>query len=63
MVEPDLPELAWPLSEGGGKVQADAQQQTIELLSPYVEALKGDAQQWVRMARALPGSGDGAGQW
>jgi len=54
VVEPDLPELAWPLSEGGGKVQSAAQQQTIALLKPYIDALKGDAQQLVRMAKALP---------
>jgi len=56
VIEPDLPELDWPLSQGGVKVISDAQQQTIKLLDPYVDGLKGDVQQLVRMAKALPRS-------
>lgn len=32
VLEPDLPELAWPLSVGGVKVQSDARQQAIDVL-------------------------------
>jgi len=45
VVEPDLPELVWPLSRGGIEVQADAQRQAVELLQPWVSDLEGDAQQ------------------
>ncbi len=52
VVEPDLAEMTWPLNKGGAKVQRNAQLQSIELLQPFVDALKGDAQQLVRMRKA-----------
>lgn len=42
VVEPNLPEITWPLSEGGVKVQMSAKQQAEELLEPYVEILQTD---------------------
>ena len=35
VIEPNLPELAWPLSSGGAKIQAEAMQQVMKLLGPY----------------------------
>ena len=45
VVEPDLPEISWPLSKGGPEVQVEAQRQAEKLLQPYVAALKNDTQQ------------------
>ena len=42
VIEPQLPELGWPVTEGGPKVQQAALAQTLELLQPYVEALQTD---------------------
>jgi len=42
VVEPDLPELAWPLSEGGARVQAAAMQQTLDLLKAHSGTLASD---------------------
>ncbi len=39
VVEPDLPELGWPLTEGGPRVQQAALAQTLALLSPLADAL------------------------
>ncbi len=40
VVEPDLPEITWPLSKGGVAVQISAQQQAEKLLQPYIETLR-----------------------
>lgn len=40
IVEPELPELNWPLSTGGLEIQTAAMAQTLEFLQPYVETLK-----------------------
>lgn len=40
VVEPNLPELVWPLSKGGVEVQISAQQQTEALLGPHIEILQ-----------------------
>jgi len=45
VLEPDLPELKWPLSKGGPNVQTDAYKQTKQLLAPYVDMLKHNARQ------------------
>jgi len=50
VIEPKLPELAWPVTEGGPGVQAQARTQTATLLRPYLEALLSDPR------RRLPGS-------
>jgi len=42
VIEPSLPELTWPMTEGGSVVQAAAEAQAIELLQPYMGALLGD---------------------
>lgn len=36
VIEPDLPEITWPLSEGGAQVQMAAKQQVEALLKPYL---------------------------
>ncbi len=41
-IEPSLPELPWPMTEGGPRVQAAAMEQTELLLRPYREALLSD---------------------
>lgn len=40
VVEPELPELTWPLSTGGAEIQLAAMQQTLSLLEPYVAQLQ-----------------------
>lgn len=45
VVEPDLPELHWPLNTGGPEIQAAAMAQTLKLLQPYAEVLKNDPHQ------------------
>lgn len=40
VVKPELPNLVWPLSEGGVKVQRSAMEQTETLLRPYCEVLR-----------------------
>ncbi len=45
VVEPELSEMVWPLSDGGVRVQNEAHQQTIELLEPHLNALLNDVQQ------------------
>ena len=42
VIEPDLPEITWPLSEGGNKVQMAAKQQCEALLGPYIDTLRSD---------------------
>jgi len=39
VIEPQLPELPWPVTAGGSAVQAAAEAQTTELLRPYLESL------------------------
>jgi len=40
VVEPNLPELSWPLSKGGVDVQASAKQQAEMLLGPHADTLR-----------------------
>ena len=42
VIEPSLPPLDWPLTEGGAAVQAAAMEQTESLLRPHLEALLSD---------------------
>ena len=50
VLEPRLPELRWPLTEGGPEIEAAASTQALALLRPHVEALAGDP----RMRLPLP---------
>jgi predicted acylesterase/phospholipase RssA len=49
VVEPQLPELPWPMTDGGPRVQAAAAEQTETLLRPWLDALLTDPR------RRLPG--------
>lgn len=42
VIEPELPELIWPMTKGGIKVLHEAQQQTADLLQPFQLALQTD---------------------
>lgn len=42
VIEPDLPELSWPLNSGGPEIQTVAMAQTLGLLHPYLTTLKSD---------------------
>jgi len=42
VIEPQLPELTWPMTKGGIHVLREAEQQTIDLLEPYKLALRTD---------------------
>lgn len=42
VIEPDLPDLNWPLTQGGARIQQAARQQTENLLRPYLDALHSD---------------------
>jgi predicted patatin/cPLA2 family phospholipase len=42
VIEPDLPELQWPLNSGGREIQDAAMSQALKLLQPHVENLKSD---------------------
>ncbi len=42
VAEPELPELRWPLTEGGPRVLEAAMAQTTELLQPHLDALRTD---------------------
>ncbi|NOX93458.1 MAG: hypothetical protein GXP18_13690 [Gammaproteobacteria bacterium] len=42
VIEPELPELTWPMTKGGIHVLREAQQQTTELLTPFQTALQTD---------------------
>jgi len=42
VIEPQLPELRWPLTEGGPRVIEAAMSQTLELLRPHADALRHD---------------------
>jgi predicted acylesterase/phospholipase RssA len=42
VIEPELPELSWPMTKGGMRVLGKAHQQTADLLEPYQVALRTD---------------------
>ncbi|NOX76179.1 MAG: hypothetical protein GXP17_06090 [Gammaproteobacteria bacterium] len=42
VIEPKLPELTWPMTDGGMKILTMARAQTVDLLSPYQTALQID---------------------
>jgi len=43
VIEPDLPELAWPITDTGAEIMQAARQQADELLQPHLQAIKQDA--------------------
>jgi predicted acylesterase/phospholipase RssA len=45
VIEPELPALSWPLTEGGSKVQNAAKTQAVSLLQPYLEDLMNNPQE------------------
>ena len=44
VIEPELPPLAWPVTNNGPQVLQSAQEQTELYLTPYIEMLKGNAE-------------------
>lgn len=42
VIEPELPDLSWPLTTGGAEIMQAATQQTTDLLRPYVDMLLTD---------------------
>ena len=42
VIEPELPDLVWPLTDGGVRIQQIARQQTEQFLDPFLEALQSD---------------------
>ncbi|VAX05166.1 hypothetical protein MNBD_GAMMA19-210 [hydrothermal vent metagenome] len=42
VIEPELPELTWPMTKGGIQVLYEAEQQTTDLLMPFQMALQTD---------------------
>lgn len=42
VIEPDLPDLGWPVTEGGPRVQQSARAQALALLQPLADALLTD---------------------
>ena len=42
VIEPELPELTWPMTKGGNRVLREAQQQTTNLLTPFQDSLQTD---------------------
>jgi len=42
VIEPDLPELSWPLSAGGTRIKDTVMAQTMALLQPYLKTLKSE---------------------
>jgi alkylhydroperoxidase family enzyme len=52
VIEPKLPELLWPMTEGGPAVQAAARAQAETLLQPYLAALLSDPRQQLPVSSA-----------
>jgi predicted acylesterase/phospholipase RssA len=52
VIEPDLPELRWPLIEGGPRVLETAMAQISELLQPHLDALRTDPRSRLPVASA-----------
>ena len=50
VIEPDLPEITWPLSERGVEVQMIAKQQTEMLLKSHIETLRSHPEKLVAAA-------------
>jgi len=52
VIEPELPELPWPVTESGPAVQAAARTQAETLLRPYLAALLSDPRQQLPVSSA-----------
>ena len=52
VIEPELPELPWPVIEGGPAVQAAARTQAATLLQPYLAALLSDPRRQLPVSSA-----------
>ncbi|MBA4178104.1 MAG: hypothetical protein C0505_16330 [Leptothrix sp. (in: Bacteria)] len=59
VIEPDLPELGWPLTAGGPRVQQAALSQTTALLRPLADALLTDPRARFRLRVGEPGGNSG----
>lgn len=62
VLTPDLPELVWPLHDGGAEVQSAARLQTREQLAPYLQYLKEDPQALVKVKGQAPVARHGLGR-
>ena len=60
VLEPELPELPWPMTEGGPRVQAAARRQTEALLRPHLAALLGNPRERLPVPPALPAGASAA---
>lgn len=54
VIEPRLPELPWPMTEGGPRVQAAAREQTATLLRPHLATLRGRPRDLLPASAAAP---------
>ena len=54
VVELDLPELPWPMTEGGTRMQTAAREQTEALLRPHLAALLSNPRQQLPISPASP---------
>jgi predicted acylesterase/phospholipase RssA len=54
VLEPELPDLVWPLAEGGVKVQRTAMEQVETLLRPYAENMRTNP---IRLRAQAPADG------
>lgn len=54
VLEPELPELPWPLTEGGPRVQAAAREQAGALLRPQLAALLSHPRERLPMSSTAP---------
>ncbi len=54
VIEPDLPELVWPITNTGSAIMQTARQQTDELLQPYLQAIKHDASSMTHLIEDAP---------
>ena len=62
VIDPDLPEMRWPVTKDGDAVQSRAKEQTETLLQPYLNALKSDPRQQLPVSGRIathPASGCG----
>jgi predicted acylesterase/phospholipase RssA len=56
VLEPRLPELRWPLTEGGQEIETAASEQALALLRPHVEALLSDPRTRLPLPVAVAGA-------
>ena len=64
-IDPDLPEMRWPVTKDGDAVQSRAREQTETLLQPYLNALKSNPRQQLPVPEKIathPASGCGTNE-